>query len=448
MRIRLNGRTADVAASASVVAIAVIAQLSPWIAAASILIVVCFVLAAFSDSKATIWLLICILSLPAALFPSIGGLESDATYKGVLTVALLLIAFREGLHRSAPINALFALYIAALVVSLLGFSAGGLDFSFVAKASLGFTYYWLGALIAWKVTSPAVVLQAIRTAPLICVGASLIFGPLLHKAIFQKEYSGAVRLAAMLIPAHLAMLALAAVAASLFIMFMGFNTRASAIWLVVNFVILLMTLTRGAALAAVILLMFGGMAVGQTNAGRSARNGVRAAILIAGFSALALIPSFLSRNQGNSYEGSFNTSGRSNSWDFYLGVAEKSPWFGYGPGYSSVAVSELAPTGVQSVFAAPHNEFIHFYVDYGLPIAAGIFATIGILWISTAKRLPGPVSTLWVGFGIAFAVYAFVDNPLSTPQFGVPLALIISVLYSWQNVRKRDLSASLDAGVQ
>jgi O-antigen ligase len=133
----------------------------------------------------------------------------------------------------------------------------------------------------------------------------------------------------------------------------------------------------------------------------------------------------LRRNQGNQYEGAINTSGRVQAWEFYLSVADRHPFTGNGIGAAAVANARERPVGVQTNFEAPHNEYIHMYVDVGWLVGAVIVLAVAALlfssWHSEGRMTGAALVT-------AFGVLALVDNPLSTPVVPLGLALLLNAI--------------------
>jgi O-antigen ligase len=147
-------------------------------------------------------------------------------------------------------------------------------------------------------------------------------------------------------------------------------------------------------------------------------------VVLAVVGAIALVGS-LQRNAGNDYEGGFNTSGRRQAWDFFLGVGDRHPWSGNGLGASAVATATEAPAGVQTAFVAPHNEYIHLYVDLGWLLGAVVLGAVALLLGYVARRAAGALEAL--GLLAGTAVLALLDNPLSTASIPLLLALLVGV---------------------
>ncbi|MGY1805889.1 O-antigen ligase family protein [Blastococcus sp. SYSU D00669] len=373
------------------------------------------------------WLLVSALGL-ALVEPTVQELLGAPTsVTKALVIALAGVAvLRCGLARlGPPALAFMALWVFALGWSLLSPDPYRLGIVGMVTAWLGFLSGWVFLLPRISPSSRAVVLKALAFGPLLIGGLGFLIWPVTGRSPLSLDETGVLRLQGLSIAPHLAMAAFVAAAASLYGMKVGVIRRGY-LWALVNAAIASATLSRGAIAAIAVLLLFGVV----LRAAPAHRRGAKAVAVIAlGAIGVAATVGAVQRNAGNSYEGSFNTSGRLQAWQFFLAVAERHPFAGNGLGASSVANAAESPVGVQPAFIAPHNEYIHLFVDVGWLFAALLMGSVAWLVISAFWRAMG-----WqvvVGILGGLAVLASVDNPLSTPSIPLMLALLLNLVGEW-----------------
>jgi O-antigen ligase len=371
----------------------------------------------------------------------------EAVVKAAIIALAALAVLRRGVGRIRwPIVLFLLAWIVALAWSLRSTDPMGLGWQGMVVAWLGYLSGWTfllpGPDPAWRRT----VVRGLVAAPGVIVLLGFLTWPLTDRAPFDQDVSGLFRLQGLSIPPHLAMASFVAIAAGIFGARRRLLSRGHA-WTVVNAAIAAATLSRGAVAAIAVLLLFG-VVLSPGDRRRTAPKLLSVAALSV-IGVLAGIGS-LARDQGNAYEGSFNTSGRLQAWQFFLNVAERHPWSGNGLGASSVAVATEAPAGVQTAFIAPHNEFIHLYVDTGLALAIALLASLAVMMWTIARASAGALLAVAVMGGMA--VLATVDNPLSTPGITLMVALFLRVLLpsidgnSDRDTRPSSLSVEHPAG--
>jgi O-antigen ligase len=373
--------------------------------------------------KPTLWALGVMLSISPLSLYKLGGLANDTLFKGVMAALLLILWLRLGFRLRWPVGLMLGAMTFALVVSVTGLiPAISVSAGLAIKAYAGYVLPLAAATVRWRREQLPDVLQVLVALPVLSIGIGIVLQVGAGWTII-----GDGRLGGALIGPTLALLSIAtAFAAMAGVMVLG--QRRWTVWLLIDLGIAFLTLTRGALLAAGILLLALGMWTFVARRTTESRTVNIARLVFVGAIGVALValPEILARNQGNSYEGSFNTSGRDQAWPFYISLSEHSPLLGRGLGFGNIANALLHPVGVQEAFESPHNEYIHLWVDGGLLLAIPYFlGLISLILLAgrTTKRK-------WLALGIlgATLVYCFVDNNFSTPQFSLTLGLLMAAL--------------------
>ena len=358
--------------------------------------------------------------------------NADAAQKGVLILALvgllLTLGFRFSLIGSVAL-AVIALSGLAAVLDAggeVGIGGGG-----IARSAVGFALPWLFLFVDWRTLGLARGLQFLAALPTICLIAGMVLTAAGISPIIVREWGGALRLQGSAVPAHLAMLAFVGLVAGLVALVTASGTLRWWAYAVpaLNMMILLGTATRGAITAAVVVVVTFVVSAlrsrGSTGPGRTAAWLLLAAAAVGGIAAGGQI---MLRNQGNSYEGSFNTSGRDQAWQFFFDAAMVNPVTGRGLGFSSIAVETLKPRDVQSAFIAPHNQYLHLFADGGVFLAIGLFGALAAAVCWAAASLVGTGRAVIAAFGVSVAFYSFIDNTLSAPQFSVTAMILLGLI--------------------
>ncbi len=382
-----------------------------------------------------------------AITPSIstenGGPDLDGAQKAVLVLVLALIVAKQGVvPRATPIIAAIVLSV-SLLFSMLP-NGGLLDASpdVAVRAYIGYLLPWLFMLIKWRGDQGRAVLRVAMYIP-VCI---VPFGIVVQGAgiwSFIATNDGSPRLAGSSIPAHLGLMTVVAVFAAAVEFVLFTDPKHATIWLLVNLVLMFGTITRGAIISGIIivaaLVIWSFTKASERNpiARRNAR-AVGGTILVL---AAIVMPVVILRSQGNSYEGAFNTSGREQAWPFFFALGAASPLIGRGLGLSSVALDLFQPVGVQSI-QAPHNEYLHFFVDGGVFLLVGVLTFVGVGLALAIRAAPKGSRIVVAAIVPVLAIYAAVDNPFSTPQFSVPFALVLSAIMTIGGKRRADEAAS------
>lgn len=374
-----------------------------------------------------------LLVLPAAVgfqyvFPEVapGGMELQALHKLAMVALLVPVLLRYGIvwYRLLP---LAALALAFLVTMLWGDPHLIMSPGEAGKALIGLAAPLLLLPVRWPRRQAGQLLGLLLFLPLV----SLAAGTLLHAAglypVYMMEFTGAFRLQGANIPAHLAFLAFTAFAAAI-MLWRRWPQYSLFLYTMMgtNFLILLLTGTRGPLLAAVpLVLVFLGDLVRRLARGRSGL--IVPLVVITGLISTAAVwqlDNLRKRSFTRTGEAGIDLSGREEAWRFFLDKAGESPWFGRGLG----AVLEANDGTLYTGFAVPHNEYIRFYYDTGLIGVTLLFVALLTVLLFWARRLAGSGQLYGLAFAFGFLLYSFTDNTLSTLQFTVPFCLIISAL--------------------
>ncbi|WP_409331717.1 O-antigen ligase family protein [Trujillonella humicola] len=361
-----------------------------------------------------------LFSLP----PVLNIVAAAGSESAPLKLLLILFAVAAGLKvgwRSSGLELVWlGMWTLALVFSVLGPDPFGLGPVGMTNAYLGYISGWLWLFVRVPPDQRQLRLRLVESSAALCVLAGLILSLAGLIQFAHTDASGVPRLAGSLIPPQVAMLAVCGLIATIVRGHRG-HSRGHWTWITLNTAIACATVTRGAILAVVIIVLAHVATTVRTRRlarGRLAAVGLLSTAFAVTASAIAL------RSQGNSYEGPYNTSGRTEAWEFYRSIAEREPWWGSGLGASSVANSIERPLGVQSAFQSPHNEYIHFWLDAGLPIALALFVIIAaIIYRNLRRSCP---AGMCLAVAVSILTFAFVDNPFSTVQFTGPLALVLA----------------------
>lgn len=344
----------------------------------------------------------------------------SAPVKVVVLVLAAAAAVRSGPAHGPWALTWIALWAAAMLLAVVGPDPYGLGPVGAGTALLGYLSGWMWLFVSRTPREAVRQLRLVERAALACLllGIALDLGGIGHAV--QVDDTAVFRVAGSLIAPQLAMLAMVGVIASVVRAHAG-DTRRAWLWLVVNVLLCFATVTRGAIIATALIT---GVHVIDSLRRRSLARGRFAAITTLVAAATLVTIAINARTEATTFETGYNTSGRAEAWAFYLSVAERHPWLGNGLGAGSVANAIEHPARVQAAFAAPHNEYLHLWVDAGLPLAA-VMVVVLVLLVDRHLRAVVPLLTR-LGVVVGILAYAVVDNPLSTVQFTAPLAMVLA----------------------
>jgi teichuronic acid biosynthesis protein TuaE len=370
------------------------------------------------------------------IFPfTMAGMDLQSLYKIGILMLLLPAMFHYGIHnkQAMPIIGLLGILMITYLFSDRHPLLTTLE---PVKSFIGLAAPFIFLLIRWK---PSIARQHIR---IICFMPiiSIAFGTILHIAgiypLFVTEFNGALRIQGANIPAHLAFLAFIAFLVSLI------EIRRSPEKMIfyymmtgVNFLILLLTGTRGPLVSAFLLvLVFLFDLIKQFIGGQINRIIPLFCIVIVLIgSVFWQLDNFKKRSFERSTDEMIDTSGRAEAWAFFLKGVEDSPIFGRGLG--SVLVSNDG--SIYEGFVVPHNEYIRFYYDGGWVGACLLFLALLYIFRDVYIRLEPELKPYFIAFIMGFLIYSITDNTLSTVQFTVPFCIYICAL---RNMADRQMS--------
>ena len=446
-------------------AVGAVVTLSPAFLAVVVVLLVIIATMAYPQSVWPFVALTTIIISPSIFLvdgePSPNG---DGAQKLILIVAALCLIISLGLRWSRLGAAAITVVGLAGLVSI--FNIGGqieVGSDLIVRAVIGYCLPWLFLFVDWRSLSLSRGLGYLVRLPLLC----LIAGVLLQvtgvrppsdqqplPGVFAVDTTigeGVSRLQGASIPAHLAMLALIGLASGMCLLVLSRTGRDSRayLWIALNFVILLGTATRGPIVVGVLLVLTFAVHTLLLKRSLSVR-ARRAAWLIAATAVVSFAiaaPDLIKRSVGNSYEGTFNTSGRDQAWEFFLGFASQSPLTGKGLGFAPIAVKLYVPLHVQKDFKAPHNEYIHLWVDGGVLFAIGLGIAVLAAFFVAARAHSGTVRYLVAVFALGMVGYSYVDNTFSTPQFTVLLLIFLGLLAAHPSNRTQ-LSGDDDSALE
>ncbi len=148
------------------------------------------------------------------------------------------------------------------------------------------------------------------------------------------------------------------------------------------------------------------------------------------------IASMIARTELETFnaESSINLSGRDVAWEYFLEHVEGLNLFGGGLG-STVHITEGVRAMNLYLFVAPHNEFIRLYMELGWIGCTLFFLNILLIFRYVYKN---STKQTRVFLGLAFLGFLIVtgfDNPFSTVQSYLPLALLLKFILTSEKLK-------------
>jgi hypothetical protein len=377
----------------------------------------------------------------------------DSVQKAIVLIGGLCFALALGLRWSWLGAAAVAAVGLASLASVL--NIGGrveVNSEVLARATVGYCVPFLFFFMNWRRLNLQRGLEYLAVLPSVCLMAGVVLQiagvkglpnrtPL--PGIYQID-DGVPRLQGALIPAHLALLALVGLISALCLAASPNAGRGYRIhlWVGLNFVILMATVTRADAAVGIALIVTYVVQALRPMRMRPSRprrtTWLIAAIAVVGCA--VAVPALIRRTIGSSYEATFNTSGRKNVWEFFQGFVAENPLTGKGLGFSSIAVkrylSDYVSESFAQTFRAPHNEYLRFSVEGGIFFALAIVLVIVSAFVIAARAQSGAVRVLVAVFALGTMALSFVDNTFETVQFSVPVVVLLSLLAAHPSSRK------------
>jgi O-antigen ligase len=265
--------------------------------------------------------------------------------------------------------------------------------------------------------------SVLMALPILDLVAGLLLWSVGLNEMVRHEYTGAWRLQGASIPAHLGILSAVGVGAAVHAWSLG--RRGAGLLAALNLAIVVLTGTRTAIALSLVFIVAGlaGRAKLLRLRPRRFLTMAMAYAVLLGVVGYAYFPALRDRFVGNPMEAVVNTSGRTQAWDFYWGVAQVEPLFGRGLGAATVANTGQLP----SAFTVPHNEYLRLLVEGGWVGLTLYLGTAAIAVAPLVRRTGTAGSRAGVAIGV-WAAYCVVDNALSTPQGSVTFATLIAAI--------------------
>jgi O-antigen ligase len=366
---------------------------------------------------------------------SAGGVFSDPQLqKGLIYFATLGMALQRGIRpRFLIVPAAYVLL--AVLSELNGQLIAGLNLTQVLSTFVTLTVGWTALAVRWDFDKDLRYLKVLSFLPVACILLGVVLQvaglhPIWHHG---TGFDTSRRLQGASIPAQLALTAfVACVTAS--ICYRLTRWRWAPLLVVADAVILALTLSRGAAIALGIAMLWPALRFSFSNArehrwvrSRSLRI-VVVVVVVAGV-LVAVLPGLLAREstgiyiqgQGVVYDKS---SGRDQAWSEFYAIAKRSPFFGHGLGAGPI--TKIPQQG----FEAQHNEYLRMFLEGGYIGGGLVLAAIIIAVATCIARAPKRIRLDLLGFAIGFAVLSYTDNTLTSVNLQVPFCLLLGLAAS------------------
>ena len=369
------------------------------------------------------------LALGTGVYEKLFGGANGATVQKIAVLVLLAIAaLILGLRLPPwPIWVILgAVTVAFFVGVVINDRGNGILDSTLLRGAVGYAFPWLAFFVDWRPVS-----QASRALSLALLAPfAVMLGSVIHLVnlgnLFRHEYTGAVRLAAAMPPAHLAALAIFSVVGGVWLWVMG---RRAGLWLaLLSAAICGLTGTRGALIAAGII--FGGtLVVALCYKLPYWKAGLVSGVAGVVGGSFLILPNLLKRAAQEAH-GALALSGREEAWAYFLGRLAERPFVGYGPGGATELSQQSGNTTITRSFVSPHSAYISLLVDVGWPLFLALALGIGGLLVMVVRANVGPVRWMAGLLGAACVFYGAFDNLLNAAQSAVPFALTLAMMFA------------------
>lgn len=336
----------------------------------------------------------------------------------VLLMAVLIFLVRP------LVNNNFNIYIGFALLFLFSFIATGISLSNSLIALVGLCVPWCFFSVVLNDYRKIRLLYLIATCGIISIFFGIIFELFGYWDVVKNEYTGAVRLQGASIPAHFAFICFNGVVASSILLMK--NKQYAVILFILNSLLVSLSGTRMALMLSVLLIVF----LFLSGSIKITKNNSLIFILIFILFSVAsyyYLPTVFERtfsdNANFNSDVGFNASGRIEAWIIYYDLAMEKFWFGSGLGSVTIPFEN----GVTH-FGVPHNEYIRFFYEGGIIGLLVIIVFVYFFHRMVYIRAENEFKKLIPFLGVLFSVYCFTDNALSTIQFTIPYAIILSSL--------------------
>jgi len=362
-----------------------------------------------------------LVAVGADKLQAIVGVDMSAPQKAAVLVAFVLAALMFGARFSGGAGWVIGAWTVVLALTFTAASWGlAVSATSILNAWGGFLFAFVALLVAWRRGDRHRIAWGVVAAPWVSLAVGLVLQVAGVTTLTRAEYTGAERLQGAVVPAHLAMLAFAAVCAACWLSTQ--HQRWALPAAVAASASCLATGTRGAAFACVVVLVFTVVA-GRMSAGRKLLWATLGAAVVAVF-----VPLLLLRSESSATGEGINTSGRDVAWAFWGERAARTPWFGQGIGASTQLTAGTRSGSELSYFVVPHNMYLQLWLDIGYVGIVLVVAGLVGFAVWAVRRVDRPARPVLYGLFVAFAVYSSVDNTLVTPQMMVPLLMLVAAM--------------------
>ena len=367
------------------------------------------------------------LLINSGLINQIAKIGAGSTLQKFAALAWILVLLMIVGTRRPPIPVLWlhGLFAVSLMATIYRIPNGlPVDNETALRATVGYIFPWVIFSAAWRKITPEQVMEVVALLPALAllVGVGLDAAGL--NPLIWQEYTGAFRLTGGLAAAYLGSFGMFGAFAAIWLWRSGVR---HGLWLAVtNIAVTFATGTRGASLAALVMLLGAVMFTGR--GGRRVAAVTRGAVVAAVLAAVAVfVPLFLERttSQG-SLQGPL--SGRDLAWSYFWNVFTEHPLLGNGIGAASVAGKESGDSLITAAFVAPHNTYLQFLVDFGVIGASVALVAVGTLFKHTRQRTTGHTRMMVGVLAVSLAFYAFFDNLLTSPQPALAFTVVLATL--------------------
>lgn len=414
---------------------------SPRVAAGAVFaLLLGALLARLPDTTFAISLLVLGYS-PEYLGAAAGVFGQPQLQKGLVYFAALGMGLQRGIRPRFLIVP--AAYIAMAVLSKLnGQLIAGLTLTQMLSSFVTLTVGWTVLAIKWDLREDVRYLKVLACLPLVCLALGLVLQVAgLHPFLEHGTgFDSTTRLEGASGPAQLALTSFIACATAS-ICYRLTRWSLAPVLVVVNATILALTVSRGAAIALGIAMLW--PAVRFVVTGAEDKRWLRSRVLraaVVGLAVAAVVgfaaPQLLNRQSAGDYiqgQGVVYdpTSGRSQAWHEFYVIAEQSPLFGHGLGAGPI--TKIKEKG----FLAQHNEYLRLFLEGGY-IGGGLVMLAIVIVIGTCIRLaPRRIRLDLLGLAIGFAILAYTDNTLTSVNLQVPFCMVFGIAASASLARSR-----------
>jgi O-antigen ligase len=310
----------------------------------------------------------------------------------------------------------------------------------MASSFVTLTVGWTALSVRWRWDADVRSLKVLAGLPVTCVllGVALQAEGLHQFWTTATGFDTSTRLAGASIPAQLALTSfVACITAS--ICYRVTRWRWAPVLVVANAAILGLTISRGAAIALAIAMLYPALrfALSRGPAFRMPQWLRISALAVAVIIVLVVVlPAFLSRDTGGYYIPGVGTqrdttSGRSKAWAQFFAIGKQSPLFGHGLGAGPI-------TKVQEQgFLAQHNEYLRLFLEGGYVGGGLVLLAIVVVVATCIARSPPAIRFDLLSLVAGFAFLSYTDNTLTSVSLSIPFCLVLGICASWSSTRPR-----------